>query len=194
VNTALLVKQSAAFTPESQENWRNLARSLDDGRYIVCVWPESSAAGQIENLAAWYNGVTESESSDPAFLDMLIARSNSLAYYLLRLSQEQGELYADKNAAELQRKRAYFAALARLRKEAKGRNEKFIHAVAEVEAENEVADLKAAETLADSLHQQTRLLYEAGRDILQRMSQQISNLKSYRDAYLRSDNSNFPQQ
>lgn len=192
--TAQLEKTAGAFTPESRQAWAELARSLDDGRYIALVLPESSAAGHIIELAAWYNGLSDQDVHNPGFVDTLMAKSNSLAYYLLRLSLELGELYADRNASELRRKRAYFAALARLRSEADERREKFISAVGEVSAENEIADLKAAEVLADSLWMQTRLLLESGKDILQRMSQQISNLKSYREAVLRSDNSNanFP--
>ena len=191
---AQLEKNAGAFTPQSRQTWAEYTRSLDDGRYIALVLPESSAAGYIIELAAWYNGIGELDALNPGFVDTLMAKSNSLAYYLLRLSLELGELYADRNAAELRRKRAYFAALARLRSEADAKHEKFISAVGEVSAENEIADLKAAEVLADSLWMQAKLLRESGQDILQRMSQQISNLKSYREAVLRSDNSNanFP--
>lgn len=191
--TVQLEKIAGAFSDQSRQSWAELARSLDNGRYIALVLPESSAAGHILELAEWYNGISEAGAHDPGFLDALMSKSNSLAYYLLRLSLELGELYADRNAAELRRKRAYYAILARLRTEADERREKFVSAVGEVTAENEISDLKAAEVLADSLWMQTRLLLESGKDILQRMSQQISNLKSYREAVLRdSSNSNFP--
>lgn len=191
--TVQLEKIAGAFSDQSRQAWAELARALNDGRYIALVLPESSAAGHILQLAEWYNSVSETDTHNPGFVDTLMAKSKSLAYYLLRLSLELGELYADKNASELRRKRAYFATLARLRSESDTRNEKFISAVGEVSAENEIADLKAAEVLADSLWMQTRLLLESGKDIAQRMSQQISNLKSYREAVLRdSSNSNFP--
>lgn len=188
-------KANGELSADDKASFQRFFRGLPDGCYLLACFDCGSAAGQIEALAAWYNGVSETDSHDPAFLDSLIARSNNLAYYLLRLSQELGELYKDRAASELARKRGYFAALSRLRKEARAGKEKFVFSAAEIEAETEIADLRASEVLADSLWMQTRLLYEAGRDILQRMSQQISNLKSYRDAYLRSDNSNqnFPQ-
>ena len=190
--TTTIEKQNGVFSERSKVDWQAFARALPDGCYTLAAYDQAGATAQIESIAAWFNTASETEQSDPAFLDKLLTKSSQLAYYLLRLAQELGYLYADKNAAELGRKRAYYAALARLRREAEGRKDKFVHAVAEVAAENEIADLKASEALADSLWQQTKIYYEAARDILQRMSQQISNLKSQRDAFMRSDNSNFP--
>lgn len=190
--TATIEKQNGQFTDESKTNWQAFARSLPDGCYILAACDCSGAIAQIEQIAAWFNGASAIEQNDPAFLDRLLTKSNQLAYYLLRLSQELGSLYADKNAAELRRRVTYNAALKRLRREANDRKEKFVFSVAEMEAENEISDLRASEALADSLWQQTKIYHEAARDILQRMSQQISNLKSHREAYFRSDNQNFP--
>lgn len=190
--TTEITKTDGEFTPQSKAAFQAFARSLADGCYILAAYDCAGAIAQIEQIAAWFNGANAIEQNDPAFLDKLLTKSNQLAYYLLRLSQELGGLYADKNAAELRRRVTYSAALKRLRKEANERKEKFVFSVAEMEAENEIADLRASEALADSLWQQTKIYHEAARDILQRMSQQISNLKSQREAYLRSDNSSFP--
>jgi len=190
--TVTIEKQNGAFTEQSKADWQAFARFLPDGCYTLAAHDCAGAIAAIEPIAAWFNTASETERSDPAYLDRLLVKSNQLAFYLLRLAQELGAMYAERSGAELQRKRGYNAALFRLRKEAGERNEKFVHAVAEVAAENEVADLKASEVLADSIWEQTRLYYGAARDILQRMSQEISNLKAHREAYMKSDNTNFP--
>lgn len=188
-----LEKQNGAFTEASKADWKELTGALPDGCYTVTLSGCASPHGQIEAIVAWFNGIDDTRANDPALLDSLIVKSNELAFYRFRLSQELGALYEEKAGAEFRRKKGYFAELARLKKDAVAQKEKFVFSTAEILAENEISELRKDEFLADAIWQQTRLVYESAGDILQRMSQHISYLKSFRDAVLRSDNSNFPQ-
>lgn len=194
--TVTIEKADGELTRTSRERFTDFYRNIPDGESVVTVWQSGEALAGIERIAAWYNSIDEVKANDPALLDSLVVKSSELAFYRYRLSQELGLLYEEKAGTEFRRKRGYFAELARLKKEAGAQKppEKFVFSTAEILAENEIAELRKDEFLADSLWQQARLVYESAGDILQRMSQHISYLKSFRDAVMRSDNSNFPQQ
>lgn len=190
--TLELRKQDGEFSAETKEAWKAFIANLADGCYLLPCFECGSAAGQIEALAAWYNGVGETEKEDPAFIHILSAKSDSLAFYIYRLSDEIGELFKEKEVAKLRREDGFLNVILRKRAECVGA--KFVYAVAEKEAEVEIADLRNAEILTNAIYQKTKFILEAANNLQSRMSQRISSLRAFRDAVLRSDNSNqnFP--
>ena len=185
-------KTNGEFSADSRAAWQAFTRSLPNGCYLLACFECGSAAGQIEALAAWYNAATETEKDDPAFLHVLSAKSDSLAFYIYRLADETGDLLKEKEVAELRRKDTFHNVIYRQKKEAKEQGVKFVHAVAVTAAEIEVAELYDAETRAAAIYQKSKLLLEAAYNIQQRMSQRISSLRAFRDAGERSNNQNFP--
>lgn len=191
--TVKVEKQNGELSPQSKADLRAAFDGLPDGEHYVSLYPADAAMPHIEGIIEWYNGVSEQERGNPTFLDKLILKAGSLSYYLFRFAHEVGELYSDKTAAELRRKAAFFAAMKRHKEEAAKGSEKFVFSTAEIMAENSIKGLREAEALADSLFFAAKIVRDAAGNVLQRMSQEISNLKSEKNIEMRSDNRNFPQ-
>ncbi len=183
-------KLNASASDEIRQHLASLAPGTE---IAISVRGIGDALSGIERLATWYNSLTEAETNNPAHLDALMAKSDELAYYILRFSQDVGECYARKNATELARKSAYNQAMHRARKEANAAKERFVANAADIEAQVLIADLLNAESVADAEYKAAYLLLESANNIQNRISQRLAALKSYRDATLRSGNQHFPE-
>lgn len=189
---AATVGEKGGINADASERIRQHIAALPPGVEIaVSIRHTGDAAHLVEQLAAWYNALTDAEMNDPAFLDRLLVKSDELSFYLMRLSQDVGEYYRRKNATELQRKNAYNQAMHSARKSAG--DGKFVVSAAEIEVLAQIADYLNAESLADAEYRAAYLFFEAANSVKDRMSQRISNLKSYRDTVLRGANPNFPE-
>jgi len=192
--TRARVGVNGTINADAQTQIRAHLAALEPGSdVVISVRNIGDALACVDEVATWYNNLTEIEFEDPAFLDKLIAKSDELAYYIFRFSADVGEYYRQKNATELSRKNAYNKGMYKARTQI-GEGSKFIVSAAEVEVQTEISDYLKAESEADAEYRAAWLLLDSAKNIQDRMSQRISNLKAYRDATLRNGSAHFPNQ
>ena len=125
---------------------------------------------KIQAAVSWYSTIPQDYNDIAKLMD---ARRR-LACHLFVFAIEVSESNKDKNRTEHIRKSKYARAVSDALKASGGNNV----ARAQQEAEYKVIEERSAESLAEATYFAGRLIYDAGTNVLDTISQHVSNLKS----------------
>lgn len=131
-----------------------------------------STLEKIQAAVSWYATVPP----DYHDIGQLMEARRRLACHLFSFAIEISGLNKEKNRTEYLRKAKFARVVNEALKASGGKNV----ASAQQEADFQVTEERAAESLAEAIYFSSRLIYDAGTNVLDTMNQHISNLKKER--------------